>query len=216
MNKEHVLIAVLGRTAAGKDSLVKMICDRTDAKALISYTTRERRTGEGNTHIFATEADYEQMLADGKIAAHTKIGQHYYWCTVEQLYEADYYVIDPLGLKTLKTLNLPDLRLVTLYVHVPDEVRQHRALTVRQDDKSKFRVRDFSEREQFREFERNLDFDYSIKNIDLVKSYSMLRWLSILEGVLTPDKLTKKDQGEQQYGEYYYLYFRHLYSLQAS
>lgn len=193
MNKEHTLICVLGKTAAGKDQLVRMICDRTDAKALMSYTTRERRLGEGDTHIFASEANYERMWADGKIAAHTKIGQTYYWCTVDQLYEADYYVIDPLGLKTLRALDLPGLRLVTLYVHAPDEVRQHRALTVRKDDKSKFMARDFSERAQFREFERNLDFDYSIKNIDLTKSYSMLRWLSILEGVLTPDKLIKKE-----------------------
>ena len=58
-NNEHILLCVMGRTASGKDSLVAKLCERTDLKAIISYTTRPRRTNEGDTHIFTTKEQYE-------------------------------------------------------------------------------------------------------------------------------------------------------------
>lgn len=186
MNKgEHTLILIVGRTASGKDSLVNQVCDRTGAKQLISYTTRPRRPNEGDTHRFVTEDDYQTFASNNQIAAFTQIGQYKYWCTFDQLYEASFYVIDPDGIKTLRDLNVPNLRLVTVYIHVSDEERQRRALEVRKDDKIAFRTRDFNERNQFREFERNLEFNYSIKNLDFAKSYSCLRWIATIEGVLT-------------------------------
>ena len=69
MNKEHTLLLVLGRTASGKDSLVNKLCERTNLKSVTSYTTRPRRTNEGDTHIFTTEDVYEQMQLEGRVAA---------------------------------------------------------------------------------------------------------------------------------------------------
>ena len=91
-NNEHVLLCIMGRTASGKDAIVNKLCERTGLKQLISYTTRERRVQEGDTHIFATEEDYEQARSENKIAAFTQIGSYLYWCTIDQLYEADCYV----------------------------------------------------------------------------------------------------------------------------
>ena len=186
-NKEHVLLCIMGRTACGKDSIVNKLCERTNLKQLISYTTRERRVNEGDTHIFVAEDDYEAMKFEGKIAAFTQIGEYKYWCTVDQLYENNLYIIDYDGIKTLKALNLPNLRLVSVFINVPDEIRQERALVGRKDNKSKFRMRDIAERSQFREMAKNLDFDYSISNIELPKSYSVLRWIATVEGLFKED-----------------------------
>lgn len=182
-NKEHVLLCVLGKTASGKDFLVDKLCERTGLKQLISYTTRERRVNEGETHVFATEADYEQARSEGRIAAFTQIGQYKYWATIEQLYEADCYIIDYIGLKILRELNLLGLRFVTVFVNTPDNIREERALNQRKDDKAKFRARSFVEREQFREMLKNADFDYAISNIEWPKAYSTLRHISDIEGV---------------------------------
>lgn len=183
MNKEHTLLLILGRTASGKDSLVNKLCERTGLKQLISYTTRERRVNEGDTHIFITDKEYQQLQDEGQIAAFTQIGQYKYCCTIKQLYESDLYVIDYLGLKHLRELNLPNLRLVTVFINVPDEVREERALNKRKDDKFVFRKRSLDEAAQFREMLKNADFDYSISNINLPKAYSVLRWISEIEGV---------------------------------
>ena len=182
-NKEHVLLCVMGRTACGKDSLVNKLCERTGLKSIVSYTTRQRRVNEGNAHIFATNEDYEQMNSDGNVAAYTEIAGNIYWTTVDQLYDNDVYIIDPIGVGTLRELNLPNIRLVTVFINTPDDVREQRALQHRGDDKTKFRTRDFAERGQFREMLKNAEFDYSVSNIDFAKAYSVLRWIATVEGV---------------------------------
>lgn len=187
-NQEHVLLCVLGRTGSGKDSIVNKLCERTGLKAIISYTTRPRRTNEGETHIFTTKEVYEQMQYDGNIAAYTEIAGNLYWTTIDQLYENSIYIIDYDGLKKLRELNLPNLRLVTIFINVPDKIREERVLNKRGDDKLKFRTRDFAERGQFRDMLRNADFDYAISNIDLLKAYSTLRWISIIEGAWKNNK----------------------------
>lgn len=181
-NKEHVLLCILGRTSCGKDTLVQKLCERTGLTAIISYTTRPRRTNEGDTHIFSTKDEYEQMQANGNIAAYTEIAGNVYWTTIDQLYEHSVYIIDYKGIETLRQLNLPNLRLVTVFINVPDEVRKDRALNKRMDDRMVFMKRDLAERDQFRAMLRNADFDYSVSNIDMAKAYSVLRWIATVEG----------------------------------
>lgn len=182
-NKEHVLLCIMGKTACGKDSLVNKLCECTGLKNIISYTTRPRRENEGNTHVFTTEEAYKHMKNSGNVAAYTEIAGNIYWTTIDQLYENDVYIIDPIGVKTLKDLNLPNLRLVTVYINVPDEIREDRALNKRKDDKIKFRERSFAEREQFKQMAKSLDFDYAIPNEDLAKTMSVLKWITSVEGI---------------------------------
>ena len=92
-------------------------------------------------------------------------------------------MIDPVGVQHLRELNLPNLRLITVFVNVPDDIREYRALNLRKDDKAKFRTRSFAEREQFREMLKNADFDYAVSNIEWAKAYSVLRWIATVEGV---------------------------------
>ena len=187
-NEEHVLLCVMGRSASGKDTLVQKLCERTGLKQVISYTTRERRVNEGDTHIFISDEEYQELEASGQIAAFTQIGQHKYCCTINQLYDDDIYVIDPVGVQHLRDLNLPNLRLVTVFINVPDDIREERALNQRGDDKIKWRVRNRNESEQFRQMLRDADFDYAVSNLDVAKAYSTLRWISQVEGVWKNNK----------------------------
>lgn len=187
-NKEHVLLCVMGRSASGKDTLVQKLCERTGLKQIISYTTRERRNNEGETHIFISDEEYQELESSGQIAAFTQIGQHKYCCTINQLYNNDIYVIDPVGVQHLRELNLPNLRLVTVFVNVPDDVREERALNKRGDDKIKWRIRNRNEAEQFRQMLRDADFDYAVSNLNLPRAYSVLRWIATVEDVIKNDK----------------------------
>ena len=182
-NKEHVILCLMGKTASGKDTLANKLCERTGLRQVVSYPTRERRTNEGDTHIFISDKEYQALEDSGRIATFTQIGQYKYCCTIDQLYESDVYVIDPIGVQRLRELNLPNLRLVTVYVNTPDDVRKERALSKRGDDKLTFMKRDMAERDQFRTMLRNADFDYAISNIDVAKAYSVLRWVSAIESV---------------------------------
>ena len=182
-NTEHVLICLMGKTASGKDTLANRLCERAGLRQIISYTTRERRENEGDTHIFISDAEYQTIEDSGQIAAFTKIGPYKYCCTIDQLYENDIYVVDPIGVQHLRELNLPNLKLVTVYVNVPDDVRKDRALNKRGDNRLAFVKRDIAEKEQFRTMLRNADFDYAISNIEWPKAYSCLRHIADIEGI---------------------------------
>ena len=182
MNKEHVLLCIMAESAAGKDSLVNKLCEKTNYHQLISYTTRPRRVNEGDTHIFVTEEDYQEMLKANQVAAYTEINGYKYWSTIDQLYLMDIYIIDPFGVETLKKLNLPNLKIVTTYVNVPEEIRKERAMA-RGDNINTYRSRSLSERQQFRDMKKNMDVDYVIPNIDSAKAYSELKWISTVEGL---------------------------------
>ena len=182
MNKEHVLMCVMAESAAGKDRLVNELCNRNHLTQLISYTTRARRANEDDTHIFVNEETYQQMKDDNNIAAYTYINGNHYWSTINQLYESDFYVIDPRGVESLKALNLPKLHLITVYVNVPEDTRKERA-RLRGDDMNVYRNRCLSEREQFRDMKKNMNVDYVVPNVDFAKSYSVLKWIATVEGV---------------------------------
>lgn len=187
-NEEHVLLCVMGRSASGKDTLVQKLCERTGLKQIISYTTRERRVNEGETHIFISDDEYQKLEESGQIAAFTQIGQHKYCCTISQLYKNNVYVIDPVGVENLRKLNLPNLRLVTVFINVPDSVRKERALNKRGDDKMKWIVRNRNESEQFRQMLRDADFDYAVSNLNFPRAYSVLRWIATVEDVIKNNK----------------------------
>ena len=183
MNNEHVLLCLIGRSASGKDTLANKLCERTGLKQIISYTTRERRENEGDTHIFITDEQHNNLEKSGQIAAFTQIGQYKYCCTVDQLYENDIYVIDYDGINHLRDLNLPNIRLVTVFINVPDYLREERALKNRGDNRLKWRERNIAEREQFRTMLKNADFDYAVSNYEWPKALSVLKWIAQIEGV---------------------------------
>ena len=180
--KEHVLICVMAESAAGKDRLVSEICNRNNYKQLISYTTRPRRVNEGDTHVFVDEETYRQMKKNNEIAAYTYINGYHYWSTIEQLYQADFYVIDPHGVESLKALSLPNLLITTVYINVPEEVRKERAKS-RGDDMMVYRSRCISEREQFRNMKKNMDVEHVISNMDFAEAYSLLKWFANVKGI---------------------------------
>ena len=182
MNKEHTLLCIMGESSCGKDSLTNKLCETVGYSAICSYTTRPRRDGEGETHIFVDDSVYEEMLADGIIAAYTEISGFRYWTTTDQLHTNDIYIIDPIGLETLKNLNLPNLRLVSVYINVPEEDRRVRA-SKRGDNMSVYRARTMSEREQFRNMKKNMSIDYVVSNVDFNKAFCILKRIATIEGL---------------------------------
>ena len=191
-NKEHVRILIVGKTGSGKSSLIKKLCERTGLKMLLSYTTRPKRSETDTDHTFVTVEEYLRAKENGKVAIDAEIAGNYYYATIEQLYEADIYTINPKALERLLTLDLPNIRFVVVYISCPDAIREQRAIK-RGDDKHKYRTRDFSERQEFRKFVADEKWDYAINNLNFPKSYSVLRWISTVEGLWKPNDIERKD-----------------------
>ena len=176
----HKLFCIMGETASGKDTLTKKLCEDTGMRAIVSYTTRPRRTNEGDTHIFVDDSVYEQMKDN--LAAYTEINGFRYWTTIEQIYDNDIYIIDPNGLETLENLGLEDIDLCSIYINVPIDVRLERAL-YRGDSLEDFFSRNKSEMRQFIQMKAAGGFDYAISNLNEDKAYAVLKYIVEVETV---------------------------------
>ena len=176
----HKLFCIMGETASGKDTLTKKLCEDTGMKAIVSYTTRPRRTNEGDTHIFVDDSVYEQMKDN--LAAYTEINGFRYWTTIEQIYDNDIYIIDPNGLETLENLGLEDIDLCSIYINVPIDIRLERAL-YRGDSLEDFFSRNKSEMKQFIQMKAAGGFDYAISNLNEDKAYAVLKYIVEVETV---------------------------------
>lgn len=173
---------LVGESSSGKDSLANLL-ETNGCKVLKSYATRPRRIGEGNTHIFITPSEVEQFKDD--MIAYTKIGEYEYFSTLQQLKESDIYIIDPNGVEYLKSkLINTDINIITIYLNVPIDERTHRARDIRKDNPQEILNRFNAEKEQFDKFKLNANFDYSVPNINLNKTYEIVKYIMTIEGGL--------------------------------
>ena len=98
-DKSNVLIALVGRSGAGKSVSAKYLEDIYGLKYLRSYTTREKRADKLDDHTYVNLAQYSRIT--GKVAENYYTG-NWYCATESQCDDADVYVVDVPGLKQLK------------------------------------------------------------------------------------------------------------------
>lgn len=145
-------ILICGRSGSGKDTFAKLL-KQFGLKDVCSYTTRPRRDGEGDTHIFIDESEVKNY--PNKIAI-TEINGYTYFATKEQLEEADYYIIDPNGIEYLHS-HYPDIKYRIVYIYADRNIRKKRAIVRGGKKEAKiFISRNKSENAQFSNFEKNL------------------------------------------------------------
>ena len=181
--EKHKVFLIVSESAGGKDSLVNKLCEELGLKQLISYATRPRREGEGETHIFISEDDVKYYTND--MIAYTRIGEFSYFSTIKQLYESDVYVIDPNGTDYMKLISkykgIDDIDFVVIYINTPAELRAERALNQRHDDFETYYKRVLNEQEQFTSFKACAKFDYAVLNKDFNKAYNVLKHIIEVE-----------------------------------
>lgn len=181
--KKHNLICIMGRTGVGKDTVVDILCEKYNLKKLISNTTRPPRYDGESTHNFLTEFDFERDFTENKVVADTVINNIIYWSTIDQLFENDVYIIDPIGLKKLyKNIDTEKINIIPIYLFVDYKTRLDRALRCRGDNEEKFTSRNLSESKQFYNMLLNENFKYAIKNDNADNAAKLIKEILDIEG----------------------------------
>ena len=95
MNKP--LFLFIGQSASGKTSVADMLA-YDGYEQISSYTTRKPRYEGETSHTFISDAEFDKLT---DIMAFTNYNGYRYCTTLNQINNADLYVIDPEGVATL-------------------------------------------------------------------------------------------------------------------
>lgn len=161
--KPNAKVLLVGKSGSGKNTVQDYLVKKYGLKPLLSYTTRDRRFPEENTHMFITLQEYEGFKQTDFIAYTFYNGNHYF-ATKKQFEEADIYIIDLDGVEYISKLNLElETPYVVIYLDVPEEIRRQR-MESRNDDATAIEERLRYDEDAFREVNRWCN--YSIQNLD--------------------------------------------------
>lgn len=155
------IILLVGASGSGKNTIQDIMIQKHGLKPLLSYTTRNKRYPEEQTHTFITEKEYNHIKETEKIIAYTYYQNNHYFATEQQLEEADIYIIDIEGIKYLKEHS--DLPYIVFYLDVSELERIHR-MRHRGDSTQQIQERLKIDRKVFKN--NNNLYDYVIENID--------------------------------------------------
>lgn len=162
--KMHTVYCVLGRTASGKSSIVKRVAEELNMNILKSYTTRKMReneTEETSDHIFINEADIDSYRND--MCAYTDRVGYCSFATFNQLFQSDFYIINPTGYYELKLKTKDmDIQLKTIYITTPYQTALSRAK--KRGDLKSWKENYEAENHEFLSFEKSDLVDYRVLN----------------------------------------------------
>lgn len=157
-------MVILGKTASGKDTIVRKLCEK-GFKKVVTYTTRPMRKGEkeGVTYHYISEKEFKQKIFDGFFAEwkvySTVAGDWYYGVSKESLENMDdksVIILTPQGYMDICRELKHHLK--SIYISADIETIEQR-LKLRGDD----------EKEARRRIEKdNKDFEFVDLCVDVV------------------------------------------------
>ena len=157
------MIVIIGKTASGKDTILKELIAKYGYKRVITYTTRPMRAEEKQdiSYHFISEEDFKKKISEGFFAEYktynTEFGLWYYGTALDDLESIDnkaIIILTPLGYKDIlqKVKNRPK----SIYIYANNATIKKR-LALRGDDKNEARRRLEYDNEVFKGFESEVD-----------------------------------------------------------
>ena len=165
----------MGKSGSGKSALVEMFCNNNYTAnkftQVVSYTTRPKRSTTETGHIFINKDELDKYFHD--IVAYTVYNNNYYFATTEQVNKADFYVIDPAGVKFFKEKYNGPKNTYIIYINVNAFTRFKRMLS-RGDSFFKALKRIIIDAFLFRGFKHKADL-VVCNNKDIITAYRKIK-----------------------------------------
>lgn len=158
------MIIIVGKTASGKDTVVKKLVDDYKYTKIITYATRPMRKGEQQdiTYHFVTEEEFIQRINEGLFAEYksynTEFGTWYYGTALDDIQNADdksVIILTPQGYRDIKD-SLPEKNIICIYLYANNSTIKKR-LEKRGDSNKEADRRLEKDTEDFTGFEKEAD-----------------------------------------------------------
>lgn len=176
------MIIIIGKTASGKDTIVKELYLNYSFKKIVTYTTRPMRKNEidGTTYHYISNEEFKKKINEGFFAEYksyqSEFSEWFYGTSEESIINSDsksIIILTPQGYKDILS-KYPNLNCKSIYLYASDRTIRER-LIQRGDDESEARRRVRHDKKDFRGIEKIVDnvicnnndrpFEKVIKNI---------------------------------------------------
>ena len=130
MPSQKTIIALAGKAGAGKDTILRYLCDNYDVHEIVSCTTRPPREKEvdGFDYYFLTNPEIKNEIMQNKFLELTSFNGWFYGTRITDLSKnrINVGVFNPEGIR--KLLQRPDIDLRVIEVKADRELRKQRYL----------------------------------------------------------------------------------------
>lgn len=127
-----VILAIMGKSGAGKDTLQKRICkDFKFVNPIISCTTRPKRDyeQEGVDYYYLTEEQFFKKINNNEMLEYTVFRDWFYGTDILSLQDGiNVGVYNPEGFQNLLAKQSDNLQVFGIYLEVDDKIRMLRSL----------------------------------------------------------------------------------------
>lgn len=159
------IVALMGKAGAGKDTILRYLCDHYDVHEIVSCTTRPPRQGEvdGVNYFFLSNEEFATKVLNFEMLEATEFNGWFYGTDETSLSanKINLGVFNPAGIDALR--ENPHIDLTVIMVDATDKERLIRQLNREDNPDVKEIIRRFkTDEEDFAEVE----FDYIILNTD--------------------------------------------------
>lgn len=185
------MIILLGKSASGKDTVVRKLIEQHDYKRIITWTTRPMRPGEKEdvTYHYTTEEDFKKKINEGFFVEWKKYetvkGTWYYGTALDDIMKArndDYSVIilTKDGLEKLNSFcsHLVGINLLSVYLDVDTKTVKQRLLK-RGDDKKETARRIKYDKKDFKGIEKMVDVVIENNHRDIQEVVNMIHKMHV-------------------------------------
>ena len=157
------MIIIVGKTASGKDTVVKKLVDDYKYTKIITYATRPMRKGEKQdiTYHFISDDEFNQKINEGFFAEYkaydTEFGKWYYGTSLEDLENAEdnnIIILTPDGYRDV--VNKLSKKPIAIYIYANNATIKKRLLK-RGDDKNEAERRVSHDNDDFKGIENEVD-----------------------------------------------------------
>lgn len=130
MKSQKVIIALAGKAGAGKDTILRYLCDNYYVHEIVSCTTRPIRANEvdGVNYHFLTNEQFAEKVLNFEMLEATEFNGWFYGTDVKSLSDRkiNVGVFNPAGIEAMSTIE--GIKVIPIYVDVKDKTRLLRQL----------------------------------------------------------------------------------------
>lgn len=168
----NTIFLIVGRSGAGKTTLVTQLETISKLKSIPSYTTRPPRYEGELGHIFVGNYAYwNSKHSTETLVGFTVYNGHEYWATASQVEEHDLYVIDPAGVEFFKQNYRGNKQVKVVYIDADWKARYQR-MRARGDSWWESMKRILHDYKWFDGWKEKADF--VVINHDLTEAFTLL------------------------------------------